>query len=230
MPPELMGYQGRAVVTDPDVFAVGDVADLLDRDLEGKAIGAKLRAGHKGYADYIATSVMLLDCAKLKHWQVRAWFDEMFEMKRDYEIWMRLGYENRDSILAIEPEWNDFDRLTLATKMLHNTKRRTQPWKKGLPVDFTVRKSLLGFLPPNWTPEGLIKRVRQPGAYVSHPDPRQEQFFFALVRECLDNGTITTAMVEEHMAKNHVRADAMALIRSVPSVDQVLGSLRAEAA
>ena len=30
MPPELMGYQGRAVVTDPDVFAVGDVMELRD--------------------------------------------------------------------------------------------------------------------------------------------------------------------------------------------------------
>jgi len=30
MPPELMGYAGRAVVTDPDVFAVGDVMELLE--------------------------------------------------------------------------------------------------------------------------------------------------------------------------------------------------------
>ena len=28
MPPELMGYQGRAVVIDPDVFAVGDVGGV----------------------------------------------------------------------------------------------------------------------------------------------------------------------------------------------------------
>ena len=31
MPPELMGYQGRAVVIDPDVFAAGDVWELLTR-------------------------------------------------------------------------------------------------------------------------------------------------------------------------------------------------------
>ena len=29
MPPELMGYEGRAVVVDPDVFAVQDVWELL---------------------------------------------------------------------------------------------------------------------------------------------------------------------------------------------------------
>ena len=31
MPPSLMGFQGRAVVTDPDVFAAGDVADQVYR-------------------------------------------------------------------------------------------------------------------------------------------------------------------------------------------------------
>jgi len=32
MPPELMGYKGRAVCIDPDVFALGDVWELLPRD------------------------------------------------------------------------------------------------------------------------------------------------------------------------------------------------------
>jgi hypothetical protein len=38
MPPELMGYSGRAVVIDPDVFAVGDVNELLTRDMDGKSL------------------------------------------------------------------------------------------------------------------------------------------------------------------------------------------------
>ncbi len=32
LPPQLMGYQGRAVVIDPDVFARGDIWELLSRD------------------------------------------------------------------------------------------------------------------------------------------------------------------------------------------------------
>ena len=36
MPPELMGYQGRALVIDPDIFAVGDVWELLARDMAGQ--------------------------------------------------------------------------------------------------------------------------------------------------------------------------------------------------
>ncbi len=61
MPPELMGYQGRAVVIDPDVFAVGDVYELLTRDMQGKALMCRARKGPKSFA----SSVMLLDCAKL---------------------------------------------------------------------------------------------------------------------------------------------------------------------
>ena len=38
LPPQLMGYQGRAVAIDPDVFAVGDVWELLSRDMQGAAI------------------------------------------------------------------------------------------------------------------------------------------------------------------------------------------------
>jgi len=48
MPPELMGYRGRAVVIDPDIFAVGDVWELLSRDMQGKAVMCRRRAGPKG--------------------------------------------------------------------------------------------------------------------------------------------------------------------------------------
>ena len=47
MPPELMNYQGRAVIVDPDVFAVGDVWELLSRDMGGKAILCRARSGTK---------------------------------------------------------------------------------------------------------------------------------------------------------------------------------------
>ena len=48
MPPELMSYRGRAVVTDPDVFAVGDVMELLTRDMQGNKIVCRPRSGAKG--------------------------------------------------------------------------------------------------------------------------------------------------------------------------------------
>ena len=113
MPPELMGYRGRAVVIDPDIFAVGDVWDLLSRDMQGKAILCRRRAGPKGLIDgCLASSVMLLDCAKLTHWRVEEQFNEMFEFKRDYQPWICLRTEPRETIGLFENEWNDFDKLT----------------------------------------------------------------------------------------------------------------------
>ena len=48
MPPELMGYEGRALVIDPDILAVADVWELLSRDMQGAAIMCRQRNGPKG--------------------------------------------------------------------------------------------------------------------------------------------------------------------------------------
>ncbi|MEX0923895.1 MAG: hypothetical protein WDZ84_14090 [Rhodovibrionaceae bacterium] len=208
LPPELMGYQGRAVVTDPDVFAVGDIAPLLTRDMQGKAIMAVPRDGHNDQKGYIATSVMLLDCARLTHWNCEEQFNELFEMKRDYVSWITLQLEPRETIGFLEPEWNHFDTLNARTKLLHNTKRNTQPWKTGLPVDYTLREGrCFGILPKSWFAASR---------YKPHPDPRQEAFFFGLLREGLEKGVISEDLVREEMRRDHVRHDALELIDRTP--------------
>lgn len=215
MPPELMGYAGRALIIDPDVFAVGDVAAALERDMGGKAIMCVPRPGHNRRADYLATSVMLLDCAKLTHWQVERDFNELFEGKRDYVEWIDLGLERRETIGLLDPEWNDFDHLDAKTKLLHNTKRRTQPWKTGLPVDYTIRPAKLGSHPASWikfAKQKLLGDGRGRDHYQRHPDPNQERFFVELLRECVAEGKVTTDLLKEHMAKNHIRHDIFKLL------------------
>jgi hypothetical protein len=219
MAPELMGYQGRAVVIDPDVFAVADINELLARDMNGKAVMARARSGHNGRPDYIASSVMLMDCAKLKHWNVRGQFEELFLGKLDYEDWVVLANEPREAIGFLENEWNDFDRLTSATKLLHNTKRRTQPWKTGLPVDYTNRIPLISKLLPE---NGL----RLWGKYTRHPDPRQERLFFAFLAECVQTGQITPRQIEAEMRKDHLRHDALQLIEQAPKVEDILADIK----
>jgi hypothetical protein len=207
MPPELMNYKGRAVVIDPDVFAVGDIVELLERDMKGKAIFARPRPGHGEREDYIATSVMLMDCAKLKHWNCKQMFDELFQFKRDYENMIILADEPKDTIGELESVWNDFDRLEDDTKLVHNTKRRTQPWKSGLKVDFTNRIKL-PFLAKLMGTNG----IRLPGRYKNHPDPHQEKFFYTMVAECMENGMLTDGFLREEMAKNHIRHDSIDLV------------------
>ncbi|MFO1059497.1 MAG: hypothetical protein U1E53_21325 [Dongiaceae bacterium] len=218
MPPELMGYQGRAVVIDPDVFAVGDVWELLSRDMGDKAILCRPRAGQKFLEGCMASSVMVLDCAKLTWWRCREQFDELFAMQRDYAKWICLKLEPREAIGRIEDEWNDFDRLTPATKMVHNTKRQTQPWKTGLPVDFTpaAKRAAIG-KPSTW-----LRSVRKltgqeaPTTYRAHPDTNQERYFFGLLRECLQSGTVTEDMLRDAMRLDHVRHDAFDVLDRTP--------------
>jgi hypothetical protein len=161
---------------------------------------------------------MLLDCAKLRHWQLDKDFDALFIEQREYKTWMGLGYEDPATIGPIEPEWNDFDRLTADTKLLHNTRRRTQPWKTGLRIDFTPKdRNILGRLRRR-----LLGAHALLGTYEAHPDERQTQLFFALLKECLDNGLLSEALLREHMAASHVRRDAFEVMQRTPPVDQVL--------
>jgi hypothetical protein len=218
LPPQLMGYKGRALVVDPDVFAVQDVWELLTRDMEGKAImcrGSKFKNGA------FASSVMLLDCAKLKHWDVEKSFNELFEGKRDYHSWISLLMEDRNTIGTFEDEWNDFDKLTPKTKMIHNTRRRTQPWKTGLKVDYT---------PTEFVPViGWIMRMRRKlfgehallGRYARHPDRNQEYFFFGLLKEAYEKGLVSEAQLREAMQHNFIRHDSFEVMKEVPPLQPV---------
>jgi hypothetical protein len=54
------------------------------------------------------------------------------------------------------------------------------------------------------------------GQYSRHPDPNQERFFFGLLRECLDKGIISEAMLYKEMRQNHVRHDALEVLERTP--------------
>ncbi len=218
-PPQLMNYEGRAVVIDPDVFALGDVWELLNRDMQGKAILCRPKSGRKGRKGAWASSVMLLDCAQLKHWQFEENFAEMFEpVKRDYMDWVSLKLEDRATIGPLENEWNDFDTMTEQTKLLHNTKRKTQPWKTGLKVDYRPADTFQLFPPRHWlrrARRALFGEYKFAGTYDAHPDPAQEMFFFRLVKSCIEEGAITEAQLRDEIDQGHLREDAFELVRAV---------------
>ena len=217
-PPQLMSYQGRAVVIDPDVFAQGDVWELLNRDMAGKAIMCRPKSGSKGRKGAYASSVMLLDCAKLQHWRFEENFSAMFKpAQRDYMDWVSLKLEDPATIGLLESEWNDFDTLTEQTKLLHNTKRKTQPWKTGLKVDYRPADTFQLFPPRHWlrrARRALFGEYKFAGTYDAHPDPKQEKFFFDMVRGCLQDGVVTEAQLRDEIKQGHLRADALELVRA----------------
>jgi hypothetical protein len=74
-----------------------------------------------------------------------------------------------------------------------------------LPIDFTFReRGLLNFALP-------IVRKLAPN-YTRHPDRRQEAYFYALLAEALDTGSIEREQVEREVRLGHVRPDSLALI------------------
>jgi len=130
MPPELMGFEGRALVIDPDIFvATGDITSIFEMDMKSAGIAAC----KKNPWD---TSVMVLECAKLPHWKIGEMLTDIASGKRTYEEIAQLRSETVP-IQELPRVWNNLDTLTPETKMLHTTNRLTQPWKTGLPIDFT---------------------------------------------------------------------------------------------
>ena len=199
MAPQLMGYQGRAMVIDPDVFAITDVERLFERDLRGKSLAARPKRGAWD------TSVMMLDCAKLKHWDMKTILDDLAAFRTTYEDWMTVRHEDVDDL---EPEWNSWDALTPSTNALHTTNRLTQPWKTGLKIDFTRNPvpKLFGVVPREWL---MWLRGDLPSRYQPHPDKGIETFFFRLVKDALAHGAVTKEMVEAEIKSGHVRPDLL---------------------
>jgi len=224
LPPQLMGYEGRAVVTDPDVFAVRDIFDLLSMEMNGKAIAARRIRPKDGRPNYWASSVMLLDCAKLRHWQWEKTVDAMFAFKVDYRDWVSLDLEDPTTMMALPEEWNHYDLLNEQTLLLHNTGRLTQPWKSGLPIDYNPQKRppplRWGKNPKTWARN--IKNIlspppakKYPTHYKRHPDPAQEKFFFRNLKEIVSAGEVTEDFLAEEISRKHVRADALEILQSV---------------
>lgn len=200
--PSLTGFEGRAVVVDPDCFAVDDVAELLDSDMDGKAICAVWQQPRTGKEPRWASSVMLLDCGKLRHWDFDSLLRDLFEHRFDYLRWNRLELEDQATIGLLDPEWNSFDVLGPGAKILHTTRRRTQPWKSGLPVDYTLHEAKrFRFASAIWRPR-----------YARHPDRNVEAFIYSLLAEMIDSGLVTADEVKAEMAANHIRHDSLKLI------------------
>jgi hypothetical protein len=213
--PAMLGFEGRALVLDPDVFAIGDVHELLSRDMNGKAILCHERPERREGRRMYSTAVMMLDCARLKHWQWERDIDDIFSCKLGLAWWLSLMDEQPERIGLIEEEWNHLDTLTDNTKLLHATRIATQPWKTGLPADYHEHA------PPDLLSRAGLKRLlrgmlrRETGSrvfYRSHPDSRLEKLFFALLKECVEQGSITTSMLRRAIRKSYLRKDALALL------------------
>ena len=210
-PPELMNYQGKAVVIDPDVFATySDIWELLTLDMKDNAILCRKHGGHWG------TSVMLLDCSKLKHWKLSNIVENLINKKYDYRDYMSLKNE-KEQIGLLDENWNSFDKLNKDTKLLHNTQRITQPWRVGLQIDYTPKKMRPLF---KVISRELIHTLvgRNPQKHRKHPDKKQEEFFFGHLKSAIIEGKIRRDMVVNEINVGHIRKDALKVLKNTKAV------------
>lgn len=198
MPPELMGFVGRALVIDPDIFALTDIMPLIAMDLRGSAVAAC----KKNPWD---TSVMVLENAQLSHWKIESILNQISSGQRSYHDIAALRDE-RAPITELSRVWNSLDHLDQDTKMLHTTNRITQPWRTGLPVDFTFNPppKLFGFIPRFW--------VQMPTNYLPHPDKKIEQIFIELLKEAIAAGAVTKEDIVRARDQHEVRGDILTLL------------------
>ena len=194
MAPERMGYKGIAIMMDPDIFAYGDIADLFSVDRGS----ARVLCCRK--KDAWDTSVMVIDCARCTDWNMKELLHKLRNESLDYRSLMTL--KNMGSVGELPREWNMLDAITPETRMVHMTQRVTQPWKTGLPIDFTIANK-------KWYWELL---GRYPLRYKEHPDKTIRTFFFRIAKEAFLQGAITETFIKEEIARGHIRPDIMRVI------------------
>mgnify|MGYP001174904063 CR=1 FL=1 len=217
-PPEIMNYKGKALVIDPDVFSIRDISSIFDMDLKNKSILAR-KVYNSDESYYWASSVMLLDCKKLKHWNKSELLEKLAKKMIDYRDLTSLYLENQDEIGELEEKWNHYDILNSETIFLHNTNRITQPWKTGLDIDFFyenksglkityITKKFLKYILGNIL---KIKRYKVK-SYIQHSDPNQISYFFNLCNEAIKNKVISIDYIRECIDKKYIRSDFLSLI------------------
>jgi hypothetical protein len=124
--PEACHYDGRAIYLDADIVVLADIKGLFDLDMHEK--GALARQGDK---NSWYTSVMLLDCAKLKHWKIHDWATLINAGVASYKGTMKAdptGLNHRD-FGPLPDYWNHLDNWSESTKIIHYTTVPMQPWK-----------------------------------------------------------------------------------------------------
>ena len=131
--PMLCGYEGRAIYLDADIVCLCDIAELFNLPMHNYThLCRPVQTG--GYY----TSVMLMDCGRLQHWDFNNWA-KLADNRDTYKktMWALPGGLSTAGIGALEPHWNSmdqsgrFDVPASVAKFFHYTVVPNQPWKKA---------------------------------------------------------------------------------------------------
>ncbi len=139
--PHIFGYRGKAIYMDADQIVLRDIRELVDALDDKCAIGLVQKPVGEFAGNPMEprneTSVMVMNCEKLRDWNPATMFDRVVHNRADlapgqihYKSFMRLEWFDPSLIRAIDPCWNHYNVLTEESKLVHFSHVRSQPWKR----------------------------------------------------------------------------------------------------
>lgn len=114
--PEFCSFQGKAIYLDANTIVLGDLFKLLEIDMCGRgALARPVVEGHPEAGRY--TSVMLLDCDKLKEWKLEEWVELMIKDPAAYTNTLKAlpgGFGTKDfgDLPSVYNQRGTFDETT----------------------------------------------------------------------------------------------------------------------
>jgi len=196
--PELMGYQGRALVIDPDIFLIRSGLEQLEKfNFDSSPIYARKGLQKNSWG----SSVLLLSCNSLKHWSLQSFIEGLHQGHIDYNDLINLRLEK--SVAPLETKWNEFDDIKQDTLLLHTTEKLTQPWRAGLKLNSSI-PPLLKFIPraPIYKIFGKDLTIGR-----EHPNPEISKFFFNELSNCIKENIISINEIDSAIEKKFLRED-----------------------
>ena len=138
--PSRCNFEGKAIYIDADQIVFEDLRNLLNTLKEPYAVALVQEPegyfGEKKVEKMNQTSVMVLDCAKLRSWDPETMFNNVVPNRQElkpgqihYRDFMCLSWFDQSQIQAIDPRWNHFNVIRDDSKLTHFSHVRTQPWK-----------------------------------------------------------------------------------------------------
>ena len=197
--PFLMGFHGKALVIDPDIFQVQEgIEGLINFDFERHSIYARKGLQKNSWA----SSAMLISCENLLHWSLENFINQLHLGEIDYDDLINLRLE-KESIGELDKKWNEFDQINLNTILLHTTEKITQPWRAGLSLNSTI--------PPlfKYIPRAPIYKLfgKDLTKGREHPHQAVTDFFFKELALCLSENIISSQELDDAMQKKFMRPD-----------------------
>ncbi len=198
--PELMNYEGHALVIDPDIFIVKDkLSDLTEMIGKNDILCRKgIKSGN------FASSLMFLNCSNLKHWDTSYFIESLMNGSIDYDQLINLTFSNH-KIKLLQNCWNDFDNFDEKTIFVHTTQKITQPWRAGLKLNSYI-PPLFGFINRDFIYRVLKKPLK---IGVDHPNIEISRLFFKSLSAAITSGAIKHNDLNNAIRKSFIRKDIL---------------------